>query len=473
MNTALAVAPEQPCQDWLPGFSQPVHPPAAVGPLLRLPVLGAMPPPMRRYAVLLLGRDRFVGDLAREVPLLFYLMLERILRGERSPHREAVLNLGCRLARMPRTVLLETLGLEPRPAVVRFLARCGYGALHDPEARHRLFGACCWWWHEWMMRWQVPHVAVLQSLIYRHWWHAAMALDNLIAHDPAMTMDDGRRILPGNLAGVPLPKAYRRALDEIVSLMDQIRDSPLDARERTLLCARLARCRTLADLAAFRDRLEALIEEALRRHDPRLDDPLETPPPRPGNAWIEPLTTRRMVLDEGEQMHHCLGGHYLGSIERGSYYAYRVLAPERLTVGLERDEDGTWKLDDIAGVGNREPSELMKRRVRRWMEGNMDFDNLRALLPEIHEARADAKKAMDTEIMGDAKYSIYMLRRGLEEMMWTDQALAQVLAEHFAQARSAIVGCRPDTVYAYQRGGKAIEALAAAEAVIEQALKAE
>lgn len=476
MKTAFAVPPAEPCQEWLPGFAQPVRPPAEVGPLLRLPVLGALSDPLRRYAVLLLGRDRFVGDLAREVPLLFYLMLDHILRrarATRGPHREVVLNLGCRLARMPRTVLLNMLNMAPRPAVVRFLARCGYSTLQDHEARRRLVGGCNWWWDEWMTRWQMPHVGLLQTVEPRFWRPAAMTLDNLIAHDPAVAMDDGSRIRPGCLAGVRLPTACRQALDEIVSVIHEIDGSSLDAPERRLLFERLVRCRTLGGVAAFRDRLHTLIQDAARRQDARLDAPLRIPPPRPGTNWIEPLTTLRMVVDEGEQMHHCLGDHYLGQIDAGGYYAYRVLAPERLTVGLELGDDGNWRLDGIAGVANREAPQQLRRRVQRWLEGNMDFDNLRALQAEIREACADAAGAMATEMMSDAKHAIYMLQKRLQEMTWTDQALAQTLDRHVDEAYSAIIGCRPDTVYAYQRGGKAIEALAAAEAVIERALTAE
>lgn len=231
-----------------------------------------------------------------------------------------------------------------------------------------------------------------------------------------------------------LPKAYRRALDEIVSVIHRIDQSPLDAQGRRLLFERLTHCRTLGGIAVLRDRLDTLIEDTVRMQDARLDAPLRTAPPLPGANWIEPLTTLRMVIDEGEQMHHCLADHYLNWIDAGNYYAYRVLAPVRLTAGLELGDDGRWQLDDIAGVGNREPPEQLRRRVLRWLEGNMDFDNLRALQVEIREACADAAYAMRTEIMSDAKSTICNLQQHLQEMAWTDHALAEAVIEQALKA---------------------------------------
>jgi hypothetical protein len=472
MSNALAATPCEPEQAWLPGFAHPVRPPDAVGPLLRLPVLQALPDSPRRFALLLLGRDRYVGDLAGEVPLLFGLMLFstlRRVRATRGPHREAVLDLGCRLARMPRTVLLGALDLDARPAVIRFLARCGYHSLRNPEGRRRLAGACSWWWDEWMTRWQVPHLYLLTTVEPRFWRPVALTLDKLIEHEPSLTMDDGSRIQPGGLCGVPVPKRYRAAIDRLLLLVRCIDDAGLAAPERDALFARMQHCRSLAEVVQFGAGLNVTVAATLRQTAARMNTPLPALP-HPGTSWIRPLDTLRRVIEEGQQMRHCLGYFYLGRIAAGEYCAYRVVKPEPLTVGLARSEDGGWRLEQVRGPGNRAAPAYLVARIERWLAGDMDYDNLLALQEDLRAAIAAAENAKQTAIIGGVTVAVRGMHERLHAMSWTDVALGAQLRRFSAAALDAILGTRYVTASVFLRVAVAMLPLEDAQSLLEKAL---
>lgn len=357
-----------PVQAGLPGFGIVLEPPAAVGPLLRLPVVRALPDPLRRFAVLLMGRDRFVGELAADVPLLFFLLLWSTLRRAngrtRGPHRERVLDEGCRLARMPRRVLLEELNMAPRPAVLAFLRRCGYAGLQNQFA-FRVVGAGSWWWNEWMAQWRVPHVHVLQEVETRFWEPVALALDALILSERGIRHEDGSRITPDSLRGRPLPQVYLRALRLLARMAGEIERTRFTPFERKRWLKRLSRCDSVRNLSGLCRQLREEIAEVARREDERLDTPFPVEH-LPGTLAIVPITTPRMLDEEGRLMHHCIADYGEDALH-GDFLAYRVLDPERATLSLVRAASGEWELDQLCCFANRRPRPETRAAVEKWL----------------------------------------------------------------------------------------------------------
>jgi hypothetical protein len=90
-------------------------------------------------------------------------------------------------------------------------------------------------------------------------------------------------------------------------------------------------------------------------------------PPVTAVAGIEPILTRRDLEIEGHVMEHCVGGvGYAGKILRGRLYAYRVLAPERLTLTIRPARNG-WNISELKGKRNREPAAASVELIRRWL----------------------------------------------------------------------------------------------------------
>lgn len=102
----------------------------------------------------------------------------------------------------------------------------------------------------------------------------------------------------------------------------------------------------------------------LRRENLRWDSALGAF--RHGRWQVRPLTRGRELLDEGQRLHHCVGG-YIPRCLRGEYRVFTVEdassgAPQ-VTIGLART-DGGWQIDQVRGERNREADDEMKGLAR-------------------------------------------------------------------------------------------------------------
>ena len=73
-------------------------------------------------------------------------------------------------------------------------------------------------------------------------------------------------------------------------------------------------------------------------------------PPFGGTESIVPIRAYRDLATEGREMHHCVPA-YAESIARGEVYVYRVTAPVRATLSVQRTSAG-WRPDQCSGVAN-------------------------------------------------------------------------------------------------------------------------
>jgi hypothetical protein len=119
-------------------------------------------------------------------------------------------------------------------------------------------------------------------------------------------------------------------------------------------------------LNEIRDQQPAMVAEARRLLFEQVRFPS---PPIPGTESIVPITSKGMLLLEGESQHNCVA-NYADEIERGRYAVYRLLRPERATVGLKRLK-GQWILDQVACACNQSPSFESSRVVNVWFNTGM------------------------------------------------------------------------------------------------------
>jgi len=92
-------------------------------------------------------------------------------------------------------------------------------------------------------------------------------------------------------------------------------------------------------------------------------------PPLPGNHDIVPITDLVTLHAESLQQRHCVAS-YSYEIEDGHYYVYRVLSPERATLGIKitRTHSGTLQLriDQLKGERNSIVSAATHQAVLAW-----------------------------------------------------------------------------------------------------------
>jgi hypothetical protein len=89
-------------------------------------------------------------------------------------------------------------------------------------------------------------------------------------------------------------------------------------------------------------------------------------PDSPG--FIEAIRDYGALADEGVKQEHCLAT-LVGEMVRGEYYAWRILAPTRATLVLQRSSD-TWQIHDLRGAKNADVPTETRDAVDQWLKKN-------------------------------------------------------------------------------------------------------
>ncbi len=134
---------------------------------------------------------------------------------------------------------------------------------------------------------------------------------------------------------------------------------------------RIGACGSVQDLAQLHNRLVAQLNQMELERAPLVDYP---PPPVPGTPDIIPITNSRDLALEGRIQHHCVGSYHRAILgER--YYVYRVMQPERATLGLRLiyyHGRTTVHLEQLKRSYNQPPSSATVECVNGWLEFNQE-----------------------------------------------------------------------------------------------------
>ncbi|WP_404360442.1 PcfJ domain-containing protein [Methylotuvimicrobium sp. KM1] len=126
--------------------------------------------------------------------------------------------------------------------------------------------------------------------------------------------------------------------------------------------------KTYASLKQLHDRLADRINKQTIEELPDNNFPQA---PILGNNAIVPITGSRMLALEGRAQHHCVRS-YESRIQRGEYYVYKVLAPERATLGLMLSKNENKPIfDQLYLDRNRPVSEATKESVMKWLNNRI------------------------------------------------------------------------------------------------------
>ena len=89
-------------------------------------------------------------------------------------------------------------------------------------------------------------------------------------------------------------------------------------------------------------------------------------PPISDTENIKCIRLKSELVLEGGLMNHCVASYH-SEIVKGHYFVYRILNPERGTVGL-RFKNGKWVIDQIKLLNNRAASEETVKAVNLWIK---------------------------------------------------------------------------------------------------------
>lgn len=270
-------------------------------------------------------------DLYKDAPLLFWLTLQHAKNGKWED--EYLLNL----YQQKRKDIIQACHLPARRAVLNCLGKIDVERFnrHTLEAIHRF---------DWQ---RDVHRLSHQSRI------CLVRMELVI-------------LFPGIERAVFFRDSDARLNREYISYIDDCQKMmPEQFRPRCL--PRLNRCQSLTQVIRIHDQLVDELLEQQKVNVRNFNFPHE---PVPGNETIVPIKTYRGLLLEGAVQKHCVSG-YAEKILEGKYFVYKIIEPERATLGLHLKIPGTPSIDQIRCKRNRAPKPETFLAVNTWLFSNL------------------------------------------------------------------------------------------------------
>lgn len=150
-----------------------------------------------------------------------------------------------------------------------------------------------------------------------------------------------------------------------------INDSESMARRLAItnITDQINRCKNLNELNRLHDRLIEQLNRRSIKDMPLIEFP---EPPIEGNESIIPIRNNIELMIEGKKQRHCVAS-YENAVMDGVYYVYRLLEPERATVGLNIRSDDSVFVNQIKLVCNGTASNETKQVIADWIKnrGNL------------------------------------------------------------------------------------------------------
>ncbi|WP_200241893.1 PcfJ domain-containing protein [Lamprobacter modestohalophilus] len=287
--------------------------------------------PARRYALAALAqRSQAVRDLILSNVRLCFLLHHWAETQGWSEHQLV------EIAGRKQTEILSALGLPPYRRVLRLIAKLRIGEFDAYEV-DRLLRV-------------LREEATCNALVHER--QLSCRVVKILEDYPWV-------------AGRPLQRLLCEASNR--TLREWINDSLRMGGEAALL--ELRRCDRPSQVRRLHERLivEQIEQDGNRRRRFDASGHILAFPPAPfaDTASIQAITTPDALQLETQLMRHCVAS-YTDRVYDGQYAVYKVLEPERLTLGLSLRYGGV-ALDQLKGVSNRRPSPEAQAAVEHWL----------------------------------------------------------------------------------------------------------
>ncbi|RJX17073.1 MAG: hypothetical protein C4575_14155 [Desulforudis sp.] len=126
---------------------------------------------------------------------------------------------------------------------------------------------------------------------------------------------------------------------------------------------RIGRCRDLAEVRRLHDHLTEIINAQELKSLPDIPYPA---PPLDGTQLIAPITCMRELAIEAKEQRHCVLSYHERILCK-QYYVYKILSPERATLGIRITSDKHWTIDQLKLKCNQSPSVLTQQTAYKWL----------------------------------------------------------------------------------------------------------
>lgn len=157
----------------------------------------------------------------------------------------------------------------------------------------------------------------------------------------------------------------RRSIGDIPIMLDDVDRLSASIRERNAIPVRM-RVAHIRDLKEWHD---VLTDQLNALKDVEFNMPFQHKPPVEGTEEIIPLTSPKLLKQEGREMHHCVAS-YDNQVKQGNSYIYSVrVGGDKATLELVK-RGNVWKLAQCRSVCNKHPVKEIWDVVNKWMEEN-------------------------------------------------------------------------------------------------------
>ena len=130
----------------------------------------------------------------------------------------------------------------------------------------------------------------------------------------------------------------------------------------------IAGCASNRELIELHDHLTRLLNQRLAKHAYLKKYNVDYPePPIVGNDNIIPIVNGEELLQEGVDQKNCVASYH-DDISTGHYFVYKVLSPERATLGLKLVSGQKPMLEQLYLKRNEEVSDKTRRAIIIWLK---------------------------------------------------------------------------------------------------------
>lgn len=280
------------------------------------------------YHVLwILSRSTAAIDIFTTTPFLFWMIIDRALTEKLSD--KSLL----KLFQLKRRLLLESLGFPGSDSALKFLGKFVY---ENPNIHDSLILKDFMWNQKFnrINHFESFNIDLILFLIKKPHLIKASFIENIHNRD--------------------IRKKTAQYIDDITNMSEILSVTPRQNFNNIL------HCRDFSGIKKLHDNLSKRMNISIRAEE------LHFPPTHlKPTDHIKQILSLSELKEEGEEMNHCIFSYH-EKIYLGEYAAFKVVKPERATLGVKIIGSRNYEIDQIQGYSNSPVSENTHQFVHNW-----------------------------------------------------------------------------------------------------------
>ena len=276
----------------------------------------------------ILSRSQYATEFLISSPLLFWIILDGLISSKFNQ------NIILKVFESKRSTALTKLGYPSSKSVLKFIDKITY------KRMNRKINQMIW------------------NLLSRHDFQPLNHRENIPLDLIAFLVQNTSFI----------PSKFVKTIEENFNssqycqyIRDTILMSTMLGRTSIDAIKVINNCKDFDEIKRYHDR----ISNKIARSKPPEENIEFKPTTLKGTQHIVPILSLMDLRIEGMQMKHCIRS-YKDEIIEGNYAAFKIIKPERATLGIHINKYGKYSIDQLQGIDNEDVSWETKYDVYNW-----------------------------------------------------------------------------------------------------------